>query len=210
MTSSASAVALDAAGVECVDRTMKAVVAPGSFFSAEDRVAMARTARVARGTDSSAPALSAARPDATRRVAADAASIRPEMIEVWEASGLERLAYVELVSVVARLVAIDSFVASLGLPLTPLPAPPTGEVVAAVDPRAELSNAWVPTVGRAGATTALSALPVELAGVEQLHTALYLPYAKVGELVEDPGKVISRPQMELVAARTSWLNECFY
>ena len=51
---------------------------------------------------------------------------------------------------------------------------------------------------------------MEVAGVEQLHTALYLPYAEVGQLVDDAAKAISRPQMELVAARTSWLNECFY
>jgi hypothetical protein len=193
-----------------VDRTLTAVVAPGSFFSGAERVAIAQTARDARVAGSSAPTLSAARTDATRRVAADASSIRPEMIDVWAAAGLERLAYVELVSVVVRLVAIDSYVAALGLPLTPLPTPPGSAAVAAIDPRAEMSGAWVPTVGRAGATTALSALPVEAAGVELLHGSLYLSYEQVGRLDEDPGKAISRPQMELIAARTSWLNECFY
>ena len=30
------------------------------------------------------------------------------------------------------------------------------------------------------------------------------------DLDGDPDRPLTRPQMELVAARTSWLNECFY
>ncbi len=54
------------------------------------------------------------------------------------------------------------------------------------------------------------ALPREAAAVRALHAGLYLDYDEVLDLKRDPGRTLTRPQMELVAARTSWLNECFY
>ena len=63
-------------------------------------------------------------------------------------------------------------------------------------------------VGAAGATSALSGVSVEDRAQEQLHDALYLSYQEMGDLGID--KVLSRSQMELLAARTSLINDCFF
>lgn len=206
----ASAVALDPVGIELIERTWASVAAPGSFFTGPERLAIARMARAARGHEVEARPMSVVVTDATRRIAAEAMSIRPEMIEVWSVGGLDRLAYVELVSVVARVVAIDAYLYGLGLPLVPLPEPLPGEPDPVIDESAVISTGWVPTVGPAKATASLSALPREAAMAEALSDALYLTYAGVADLKHDPQRPLTRPQMELVASRTSWLNECFY
>ena len=55
---------------------------------------------------------------------------------------------------------------------------------------------------------ALSLVPGEKDGFEDLHGPLYLP---VGEIRNwGFGRTLRRPQMELVAARTSAINDCFY
>ena len=54
----------------------------------------------------------------------------------------------------------------------------------------------------------LSAVPAEQAALEALHGSAYLTFQQM----QDPAYVrgLSRAQMELVAARTSAINECFY
>ena len=63
-------------------------------------------------------------------------------------------------------------------------------------------------IGAAGATTALSSVAAEDAAQADLHGALYLHYAEMGDLtiVKD----IPRWQMELAATTTSWINHCVY
>jgi hypothetical protein len=205
-----SAVAVDAVGTDLIERTWDALAGPGSFFTGAERLAIARSARAARGEGGTGAPTSAPVSDATVRIAAEAWTIRPHMIAEWAAAGLDVLAYVEVVSVVARVVALDTYVTALGLPLVPLPAPRPGDPEPLVDVAAVVSTGWVPTVGPAKATASLSALPREAAGAEAVTDALYLSYAGVADLRHDPRRPISRPQMELVASRTSWLNECFY
>jgi len=63
-------------------------------------------------------------------------------------------------------------------------------------------------VGGASIVQALSAVPSEAEAQEDMHGPLYLTYAQMQDLQFVRG--LTRPQMELVAARTSALNECFY
>lgn len=65
---------------------------------------------------------------------------------------------------------------------------------------------WVPTVGAIGPPSALSAVPAEAAAQEALHGVLYLSYADMADQRAERG--LTRAQMELVAARVSWLNDC--
>lgn len=205
-----SGMVVDAAGTDLIARTWDSLAGPGSFFTGAERLAIAQNARAARGLGDTGTPMSAPASDATRRIAAEAWTIRPHMIEDWAAAGLDVLAYVEVVSIVARVVALDTYVTALGLPLVPLPAPRPGDPEPLVDEAAVVSTGWVPTVGPAKATASLSALPREAAGAEAVTDVLYLSYAGVADLRHDPQRPISRPQMELVASRTSWLNECFY
>ncbi len=116
--------------------------------------------------------------------------------------------YVELVGVVSRTAAVDSFYRAVGSALARFPDPVAGDPSGVVDQAARLGAAWVPMVGGSSIVGALSAVPPEAEAQEDMHGPLYLTYEQMGDLQFERG--LSRPQMELVAARTSALNECFY
>ena len=114
---------------------------------------------------------------------------------------------------VSRTVAIDTFCFALGIDAWPFPEPPGGADMEAgphgeVDPAAACNGGWLPTVGPAWPTNALSAVPSENRAMHRLHAALYLAAGQMGEW--DVRRGLHRTQMELVAARTSLLNECFF
>jgi len=116
--------------------------------------------------------------------------------------------YVELVGVVARLAAVDGFHRALGLALEPLPEPAGGDPTGEIDDRATVGAAWVPMVGGSSIVGALSIVPPEAAAQEQLHGPMYLTYPQMGDV--DFQRGLHRSQIELVAARASAVNECFY
>ena len=193
-----------------IEAALGAIAAPGSFFTGAERLAIAAQARGARGlaeTDAELPPVVA---EAVDRVAAEAMATRQSHVEAWVASGRDILAYVELVSVVAQIASIDSYRIGLGARLDPLGEPVDGEPMPEVAEEASMMNAWVPTVGVALAPTALSALPREKAAKAALGAAWYLTDDVIHQYGVEPGKELTRAQMELVAARTSWLNECFF
>jgi hypothetical protein len=147
--------------------------------------------------------------EAVAVVAARPASIRRSTVELLVAQPeLGHAHYVELVGVVSRAVAIDTVFESLGLDRPELPAPDDGAPTGRLDERARPGRAWVPMVGGASITQALSLVPAENADLEALHGPLYLTFDEMGDAAID--KALSRPQMELVAARTSAHNACFY
>lgn len=186
---------------------------PGPTMNADERLAVCREARSAPGrhpgsSDDPHWLLSAAEVQATGSIAHDAGGINASLVEGWITQGLDPLRYIEIISIVSQLSAIDHFVAGIGAPPVPLPAPTTGPPTRRLDDAAALHSGFVPTAGRAEAPTALSALPDEQAAVMNLHESLYLSPAQMwSNEFESP---LSRPQMEFVAARTSYLNECVY
>ena len=109
---------------------------------------------------------------------------------------------------VARLQAVDTFLFALGSELAEFPVAsedcPTGEVAS----DAEVNRGWVPTVGPAPPPSALSAVPAEHRAMLDLHGVFYLSIPDMADL--DAQRGLHRTQMELVAARTSLLNECFF
>ncbi len=117
-------------------------------------------------------------------------------------------AYVEIVGLVSHLTAVDTYHRAMGLPLEALPVPEPGEPTSAIASGAELRASWVPTEGAASVVFALSLVPDEKDAFEDLHGPLYLPVAEIGNW--EFGRTLRRPQMELVAARTSAINDCFY
>ncbi len=126
--------------------------------------------------------------------------------------GLTPEQYVELVAVVATANCLDVFATAIGLDPVPLPGPseglPDGRAVAS----ASVTSHWVPTVQGGGANVgkALSAVPVAMGAWQLLSAAQYVPpEALVKDLNWSRGP-LDRMQVELLAARTSLLNECFY
>ena len=194
----------------------------GSQWTGSQRVAIASQARAAfarrhdppwmRSLADDTEDLPAAATAAARKIAADAAQIDRE----WASGIIEQLgdaAYVELTAVAACVVGLDVFGVALGMEPGPLPIPDPGSETRYERPNVVDAGAYVPlespwsgpNVGRA-----LSLAPADNGRFRALVDAMYAGGAGRGfmNLVWDGP--LTRPQVELVAARVSALNECFY
>jgi hypothetical protein len=165
--------------------------------------------------------------DVVHRVRTDPARLSRAWFEqAVDGAGLEVTRYVELVGVVTLLAGVDYFARALGVPPFPLPAPRAGEPSRHRPAGAKAGTAWVPMVAPEDAVgpeadlypadapfvpniiRALSLVPDQVRALCRSSDAHYVPAAKIG----DPTvrRSLDRMQMELVAARVSALNECFY
>ena len=142
------------------------------------------------------------------------------------ARGLTAEQYVEIVSVVAHLVAIDTMARGLGIDPLPLPTPQPGAPSRHRPAGAKPGGAWVPWIepddaGEAEAgiypndrppaniMKAMSLVPEEVRGFFDLVTHQYLPGAVMRDFSREY-RAISHAQIELLAARVSALNRCLY
>jgi hypothetical protein len=142
------------------------------------------------------------------------------------ARGLSPEHYVEIVSVVAHVVAIDTMGRGLGLDAPVLPHPEPGAPSRYRPKGAKRGEAWVPWLEPADATDAemaiypsdrppanimkaMSLVPEEVSSFFDLVSHQYLP----GEVMRDFAheyRAISHAQIELLAARVSAINRCLY
>ena len=132
---------------------------------------------------------------------------------------------VELVSVTSVMAGLDYFARALGVEPLPLPASRPGEPSRHRPAGAKEGGAWVPIIDPADAAgpeadlygggdfvpnivRALSLVPDEVRVLRRSTDAHYVPVAQI----PDPTyhRALARPQMELIAARVSALNQCFY
>lgn len=178
------------------------------------------------GEHAHAGALPAAAVDAVHRVVTDASRITRGWVEGLAAQGLAQPAYVELVGIVVAVFSIDEFHRALGLPLQPLPAARAGEPDRRLPDVLSEDIGWVPTVPPHGAVgreaglwplgrsanviRALTLVPQALRDWLELASAQYLSIEGMRNFVRDPARAIDRKQMELVAARVSAVNGCYY
>ena len=142
------------------------------------------------------------------------------------ARGLTAAQYVEIVSVVAHVVAIDTMARGLGLEALRLPDPKPGSPSHYRPEVAKLSGAWVPWVEPADAgeveagiypsdrppaniMRAMSLVPAEVRSFFDLVAHQYLPGDVMREFSREY-RAISHAQIELLAARVSALNRCLY
>jgi len=142
------------------------------------------------------------------------------------ARGLTEAQYVEVVSVVAHTVAIDTVARGLGLDVSPLPDPEPGSPSHYRPTGAKPGGAWVPWVEPADASAAeagiypsdrppanimkaMSLVPDEVRSFFDLVENQYLPGAVMRDFAHEY-RAISHPQIELLAARVSALNRCLY
>ncbi len=140
-------------------------------------------------------------------------------------NGLSDGQYVEIVGTVATVVSIDAFCRGLGLPPHPLPVPGKGHPTGYRPQSAGPDEAWVPLVPRENANTpeadlwpngslgniirAMSLVPEEVRTLRDLLPVHYVAYEQVRE--PNAGTdALNRPQMELVAAKVSIMNQCYF
>jgi len=116
--------------------------------------------------------------------------------------------YVEIAGIVSQLSAADTYVRGVGAVPIPLPDSSSGEPTGEISDKARKSKAFVATEDPPSALTSLSLLPGETRNRINLHRPLYL----TREQIQDPrhSDLLMRPQIEVIAARTSWLNQCRY
>lgn len=191
-------------------RTWRSIALPGTWFTGAERVEIASCARssLASGGATRDWSIPEVVVDAARTVAVHAHRTDRARIDRFAADGLAAEPFVEVVGVVARTVAVDTMLRGIGTEPLAFPDPAPGEPHRSVQPNAKRRSAYVPMVGAAGATSALSAVPSEDAAQEDLHGALYLSYAEMGNF--NIVKELQRWQLELVAARTSLINHCHF
>lgn len=159
------------------------------------------------------PVAPSAAHDAAHRIAAHAGTLsEPWYLQM--AATLGDLAYVEIVGIVCTVAAVVAFRRAAGLAPWELPSPADGEP--SKDVPADLVPAglnWVrvtsPADARAAVVQAFTSVTAEHERLWTLASAQYIPDLEMVDPRWTRG-TLSRPQMELVAARVSQLRECFY
>ena len=164
--------------------------------------------------------------DAVHRIVTDQTRITQAWVDSLPENGLSIEAYVELAGIVVCIFSIDEFHRALGIGLEALPKPASGEPTHYRPAQAELGTGFVPMLPRDGLSgpeanlwpggrsanvlRALSLVPEALRDWLALSGALYLSVQDMSNMVKHEGRNINRLQMELIAARVSAINECFY
>lgn len=191
-----------------IERAWENLTGPGPLLSAHQRLGVIEVARAAWAGSTMPNSVRDLTHEAAHWVAMDAGGLTGETVDEFEARGLDRLTYLEVVGVVARLANVDFYARGIGASLPNAPAgtdqAPTGEI----NPEAGITDSWVPMLSAALAPFVLDALPSEGEALRDLHGPMYLSMEAFGDF----GHVdeLTRVQTEWVAARTAYLNECFY
>lgn len=177
----------------------------GTWLDASERVAVANLSRDPNYQTTLRPEIA----QAANRMAHEPTLITQEWVQDLEAAGLGRVTMAEILGVVSRQVAIDTFMFGVGAGQTELPPPNPGEPTKILVDGSKLENGFLPTVGPASPHTAFTSVPPEQEALEELSAGLYMAMQDMGDYASGRDGV-TRSQMELVAARTSFLNDCFY
>jgi hypothetical protein len=221
------------------------VATAGCWWTGAERVAMAAEVRRARDCGLCRDRKASITPYSIPGSHDDAGSLPPEFVEVvhrlstdsgrlkksWYDDlldhGLTDAQYVEILSVVAVILAVDEFHHALDLPLEPLPEPQPGEPSRYRPPGAKPAGAWVPMISYAGAVgpeadiygggsrivnvvSALSLIPDAIRLADSILNTYYVFGADMPNLSKNSGRALQRSQMEFIAARVSSINDCFY
>jgi hypothetical protein len=225
-------------------RAWERIGRPGTWWDATARVAIAAETRHAsscRLCRRRKEALSPAAIDGTHDSLGEVSEVVVEVVhrirndpgrlsERWYrgviAGGLSEEQYVETVSVVAHIVAIDTMARGLDLDALPLPHPQAGVASQFRPVAAKLGGAWVPWLeptdlsgaeadlypsGRPAANImkAMSLVPDEVKSFFDVASHQYQGPLEMRDFSREY-RAISHSQIELLAARVSALNQCLY
>ena len=151
--------------------------------------------------------------DVIHRVRMDASRLTATWYNRVIDGGLSDAAYVEIIGIVATIIAIDTFTHAMGLDLHALPSPadgdPTWVPTIAPEDVTEADQALYADLSGAHIHRALSLVPAEVLGFFDLDAVQYLPDAALRDFGREY-RAITHAQIELLAARVSSLNQCFY
>lgn len=169
--------------------------------------------------------LSASVIEVAHRVRTDSGRLTRSWFERAIASGIAEGPYVEVVGIATLLAGIDYFCRALGAPPLPLPEPLPGAPSRREPAGLRSGIAWVPLLAPEDASgpeadlydaapmipniaRALSSVPDHVRLLQRATRSHYVALSDLGDPMK--GRAIDRVQIELVAARVSAINECFY
>ena len=213
---------------------------PGNWFSGAVRTAIAQETRQASacrlcrdrkaslspdhadGSHSTTGELTQALVDVVHRIRSDPGRLSRRVFDNALGSGITVGEYVEAVGVVALVAGLDTQCRALGIAQFGLLEPLLGDPSLELPTGLEEGVAWVPMLAPAAATgaeadiyggssfvpnivRALSAVPDHVRVLRKWSDAHYVALMDL-----NARRAIDRMQIELVAARVSALNECFY
>lgn len=169
--------------------------------------------------------LGAAEIELIHRVVCDPGRLSERWSQSVLALGLAEGAYVEIVGIIAMVMMMDAFSRGLGQPVRELPAALDGAPTRHRPAGAKKQAAWLPLVEPEDATVAdgpmypspkagyiyrgLSLVPQSLRDYWALANTHYLPGQFVYQF-DKSIRAISRPQIEILAARVSAMHQCVY
>lgn len=225
-------------------RAWERIGRPGTWLDAARRIAISAEARQApacalcrRRKEALSPAAIEGAHDAlgalpetvvevVHRVRTDPGRLTERWFRDVIAAGLSEEEYVETVSIVAHVVAIDTMARGLGFDLLPLPPPQPGLPTRYRPAGARPGAAWVAWTEPADLTAreagiypqgrpaanimkAMSLVPDEVRSFFDLVSHQYQGPLEMRDFSREY-RAISHAQIELLAARVSALNQCLY
>ncbi len=214
----------------------------GTWLDAKTRIFVGEEARFARGCDLCARQKAALSPytvdgdhndlgnlpdswvEVIHRIVSDPGRLTHSWYKKVIASGLSETEYVEILSVIAHVTAVDTFARGLGIPTQPFPTPEPGAPSRYRPAEARNIDAWVPTIAwneagpdeadlfvgsASNIRRALTLVPDEARSFFDLAAYQYLSGPQMRDFTKEY-RAITHAQIELLAARVSALNQCTY
>jgi hypothetical protein len=226
------------------ERALIRISSPGTWFDGKSRIEIAKEIRDATscqlcrnrktalsptaidGSHDTVTELKADVVDLVHRLVTDPARVTVKTYQQAIDNGLTDGEYVEIVGLIASVMAIDTVGFGIACDPVPLPTPQPGKPSRKRPLGAKPGLAWMPTLAPEDAEgaeleifpgghkapnirRALSLVPAEVVGFFDLTDHQYLPTADMWKF-DKRLRAISNSQIELVAARVSAMNECFY
>ena len=215
-------------------RSWAMLAAAGEWWTGAERISIAAECRRASAMVDGLPdpgpgpaQLPEAAVHAVHKLIGDLPNVTREWYdETISAEGMSDAHYIELLGVVVHVWSVDEFHRALSIDLEPLPDPIPGEPTRRRPAGIKANGSWPPTILPAdlaereadiynglerasNVRAAMSLHPDSVRWLTDLFDAHYLSWIEITS-EQEPFRVLTRPQRELVAARVSALNECFY
>ena len=169
-----------------------------------------------------------ARVELIHKLVTDPGRITRKWVEALLAGGMGDVEYVEIAGLVSAVMVVDTFHVAMSLPLRTLPEPVAGNPSGKRPRTAILEEGYVPMIPADALTDdcldlydtrywvpnvhrAFSLVPAATRLANELMRTHYFPYEMVPRYTDtDHSYAINKMQIELVAARVSMYNDCFY
>ncbi|MAR47882.1 MAG: hypothetical protein CL425_01630 [Acidimicrobiaceae bacterium] len=212
--------------LEAFNACWERIAEPGEWWSGKERIAILEEVRKDRDEDhpkvrssladlsnTPSPIISPLTREIVRMVTSNAA----EIDDKWAKEAISLIGegkYSELVSLVVNIVPIDIFCLLVGRPVVSLPVPKGGKPGGTIPDGLSDGGAFVPWLTEnfvgPNVARALSFVPKDNEIRMKLVENMYAGGGKFISMVWDENEPLDRAQVEIIAARTSSINECFY